>query len=191
MSSSHKKGLAELLLNLNKLLPTGITFLFQLINPLLTNYDNTCTVLNKTLETLLIVLCSFVCCFVSFTDSYTGSDGKTHYAIVTPKGLWPSSSLNSYSLDLSKFKLCFRDFVHAFISVMVFANFALLDPKMVRCFYPHFESTHNILLLVLTTILRLLLVVVSFIYPNNRHGIDCPQLEDSTVTSMQLAFSQV
>ncbi|KAL5573417.1 hypothetical protein UlMin_023014 [Ulmus minor] len=184
-NSSQKKGLAELLFTLNKLLPTGTTFLFQLINPLLTSYDNTCTALNKTLEALLIVLCSFVCCFASFTDSYTGSDGKTYYAIVTPKGLWPSS-LNSHS-----FKLCFRDFVHALFSVMVFACFALLDPKTVRCFYPHFESTHNILLLVLTPILRLLSVVVFFIYPNNRHGIGCPQLDDSTVTSLQLAFPQV
>ncbi|KAJ1428819.1 Protein DMP [Sesbania bispinosa] len=87
------------------------------------------------------------CVFSSFTDSYTGSDGQRHYGIVTGKGLWPSPA--SGSVDLSAYKLRLGDFVHALLSLTVFAVLGLLDTNIVRCFYPGFESSEKVLMQVI------------------------------------------
>ncbi|KAL5541744.1 hypothetical protein UlMin_009454 [Ulmus minor] len=191
MSSQNNTGVSDLAFTgvgkLIKLLPTGTFFLFQFLNPLVTDNGN-CTALNKTLEALLLAFCGIACCFASFTDSYTGSDGKTHYGIVTATGIWPSP--NSDNIDLSKYKLWSGDFVHALFSVIVFANLALLDSNTVRCFYPKFESAQKILLQALPPILGLVSVSVFLIFPNNRHGIGYPASNDTSATSQPTASAQ-
>ncbi|EXC05711.1 hypothetical protein L484_011291 [Morus notabilis] len=164
--------------NLIKVLPTGTVFLFQFLNPVVTN-SGSCTAVNKTLDAILIVLCAVSCCFASFTDSYTDSDGKTHYGIVTNTGLWPSSS----SEDLSKYKLRFGDFVHAFFALVVFAVLSLLDSNTVRCFYPEFELEQKILLQVLPPVIGAISGSVFMLFPNNRHGIGYPSSDDDNTTS--------
>ncbi|KAJ6430973.1 hypothetical protein OIU84_018476 [Salix udensis] len=113
--------------NLIKLLPTGTVFLFQFLNPVVTN-NGRCHAVNKYLSGILIGLCGFSCCFSCFTDSYKGSDGLTHYGIATMKGLWPSSGS---SVDLSSYKLRVGDFAHAFFSLIVFSVVSLLDSNTV------------------------------------------------------------
>ncbi|KAL6293288.1 uncharacterized protein Pyn_32401 [Prunus yedoensis var. nudiflora] len=157
--------------NLIKLLPTGTVFLFQFLNPVFTNNGH-CSTVNKYLSAILIGISGFSCFFASFTDSYTGSDGQTHYAVVTPKGLWPST--NSDSVDLSAYKLRDGDFVHAFLSLIVFAVVSLLDTNTVRCFYPGFESAEKVLLQVLPPIIGVIASTVFVMFPNNRHGIGYP-----------------
>ncbi|KAF2287771.1 hypothetical protein GH714_002653 [Hevea brasiliensis] len=154
--------------NLIKLLPTGTVFLFQFLNPVLTNYGH-CSTINKYLSGILIGLCGFSCAFSSFTDSYVGSDGITHYGIVTVKGLWPST--NSGSVDLSRYKLQFSDFVHAFFSVIVFAVLCLLDSNTVDCFYHSFETNQKTLLMVLPPAIGAISGSVFMLFPNKRHGI--------------------
>ena len=68
--------------NLIKLLPTGTVFLYQFLNPVLTNNGN-CHVSNKYMSGALIGLCGLSCFFSSFTDSYTGTDGMTHYGNIS------------------------------------------------------------------------------------------------------------
>lgn len=172
--------------NLIKLLPTGTVFLFQFLNPVLTN-NGSCTALNKYLSAILIVLCGFSCCFASFTDSYTGSDGKTHYGVATCKGLWPST--NSNSVDLSAYKLRIGDFVHAFFSVIVFAVLSLLDTNTVRCYYPGFESTEKTLLLALPPIIGTIAGTVFVVFPNNRHGIGYPASSSDSSQDSESAAS--
>ncbi|KMZ56982.1 hypothetical protein ZOSMA_104G00040 [Zostera marina] len=75
------KGVA----NLIKLLPTGTVFLFQFLNPVLTNNGYCPSVVSKTLTGILHSACGLMCCISSFTDSYTGGDGKIHYGIVCDK----------------------------------------------------------------------------------------------------------
>ncbi|CAB4293417.1 unnamed protein product [Prunus armeniaca] len=157
--------------NLIKLLPTGTVFLFQFLNPVFTNNGH-CSTVNKYLSAILIGISGFSCCFASFTDSYTGSDGQTHYGVVTAKGLWPST--NSNSVDLSAYKLRLGDFVHAFFSLVVFAVVSLLDTNSVRCFYPGFESTEKVLLQVLPPVIGAIASTVFVVFPNNRHGIGYP-----------------
>ncbi|CAA0824994.1 DUF679 domain membrane protein 2 [Striga hermonthica] len=162
--------------NLIRLLPTGTVFLFQFLNPLLTNNGH-CHVINKYLSAILITICAFSCCFASFTDSYTDDQGNPHYGIATKNGLWPKTSSGP---DLSAYKLRFGDFVHAFFSLVVFGVVALLDPNSVECFYPSFESTQKVLLMVLPPVLGTVSSSIFVMFPNNRHGIGYPFTQSST-----------
>ncbi|PRQ39000.1 hypothetical protein RchiOBHm_Chr4g0420251 [Rosa chinensis] len=174
--STKSKGVKDIALtgvgNLIKLLPTGTVFLFQFLNPVLTNNGQCNLPVNKILSAILIVVSAFSCCFASFTDSYTGSDGQTHYGIATTKGLWPSTS--SGSVDLSAYKLRVGDFVHTFFSLIVFAVVSLLDSNTVSCFYPAFESSGRILLMVLPPVIGTISGTVFVVFPNKRHGIGYP-----------------
>ncbi|RVW55684.1 Protein DMP2 [Vitis vinifera] len=162
--------------NLIKLLPTGTVFLFQFLNPVLTNNGH-CHTINKYLTGILLGVCGFSCCFSSFTDSYFGSDGMTHYGVATKNGLWPSSA--SESVNLSAYKLRVGDFVHAFLSLTVFAVVALLDSNTVDCFYPSFESTEKLLLMVLPPVIGAISSTVFMVFPNKRHGIGYPASQTS------------
>ncbi|KZV34625.1 hypothetical protein F511_27326 [Dorcoceras hygrometricum] len=164
--------------NLIKLLPTGTVFLYQFLNPVLTN-NGQCDTIHKYLSSILVVLCGLSCCFASFTDSYKDSQGNTHYGIVTRKGLWASSS----SQDLSSYKLRFTDFVHGFFSLIVFSVIALLDPNTVACFYPSFESTKKILLMVLPPVIGAVSSSIFVILPNKRNGIGYPSSQTSASSS--------
>ncbi|KAF3457278.1 hypothetical protein FNV43_RR01935 [Rhamnella rubrinervis] len=181
-SKTSKKGVSDKTFtgvgNLIKLLPTGTVFLFQFLNPVLTN-NGKCSTLNKYLDSILIGLCGVSCCFASFTDSYSDSDGNTHYGIVTKNGLWPSTG----STDVSAYKLRFGDFVHAFFAVIVFAGLSLLDSNTVRCFYPEFESTEKVLLQVLPPVIGAVSGTVFMLFPNTRHGIGYPSSNNTSNNS--------
>lgn len=167
------------LANLIKLLPTGTVFLYQFLNPLLTN-NGQCHTIHKYLSSILIALCGLSCCFASLTDSYKDSQGNTHYGIVTSKGLWLSSSSQ---LDLSSYKLRFTDFVHGFFSLIVFSVMALLDPNTVACFYPSFESTKKILLMVLPPVIGAVSGSIFVMFPNTRNGVGYPSSQTSASSS--------
>ncbi|XP_047175599.1 protein DMP2-like [Vigna umbellata] len=166
--------------SLIKLLPTGTVFVFQFLNPVLTN-SGECNAGNKSLCAIFLVLCGFSCAFSSFTDSYTGTDKRRHYGIVSPKGLWPSPA--SDSVDLSSYKLKFGDLVHAVLSFSVFAVLGLLDTNTVNCFYPDFQSTQKRLLQVLPTAIGVVAGGLFMIFPNDRHGIGYPLTSDSNDTT--------
>ncbi|KAG8373011.1 hypothetical protein BUALT_Bualt12G0126600 [Buddleja alternifolia] len=166
--------------NLIKLLPTGTVFLFQFLNPILTNNGH-CHVINKYLSSILIALCGFSCCFASFTDSYTDSEGNTYYGIATRKGLWPTPP--SETQDFSSYKLQFGDFVHAFFSLIVFSVVALLDPNSVECFYPSFESTQKILLMTMPPVIGAVSGSIFVLFPNKRHGIGYPPSTPSSTSA--------
>ncbi|XVF38606.1 hypothetical protein REPUB_Repub20aG0116800 [Reevesia pubescens] len=166
--------------NLIKLLPTGTVFIFQFLNPVVTN-NGQCSTTNKVLTSILIGLCGFSCAFSCFTDSYKGSDGLVHYGITTIKGLWPSS--NSGSINLSSNKLRISDFVHAFFSVIVFAVLCLLDTNTVKCFYPSFESTEKALLMSLPPVIGAISSTIFTVFPSTRHGIGYPSSDSSKNSS--------
>ncbi|KAG7996213.1 hypothetical protein I3843_01G147500 [Carya illinoinensis] len=157
--------------NLIRLLPTGTVFTYQFLSPLLSNYGH-CHTVNKYLTAILIGLSGLSCFFSTFTDSYVGDDGNTHYGIATKNGIWPSQ--NSRNVDLSAYKLRFADFVHAFFSLIVFGVVVLLDQNAVGCFYPVKDSTEKTLLIVLPPVVGAISSGVFMFYPNNRHGIGYP-----------------
>ncbi|XP_010548895.1 PREDICTED: uncharacterized protein LOC104820226 [Tarenaya hassleriana] len=159
--------------DLIKLLPTGTVFVFQFLNPVLTNNGH-CSLVNKYLTGALIVVCAFSCCFSCFTDSYRTADGTLHYGIATVKGLWPNSS----SADLSGYRLRVGDFVHAFFSLVVFSVISLLDSNTVNCFYPAFASAGKLFLMILPPVIGAISGVVFTVFPSKRHGIGYPSDND-------------
>ncbi|CAI8610554.1 unnamed protein product [Vicia faba] len=171
--------------SLIKLLPTGTIFLFQFLNPVLTN-SGQCKTSNKYLTSILLLTCGFNCFFSTFTDSYTGTDKKRHYGVVTTKGLWPSPESTSL-VDLSKYRLRGSDFVHASLSLLIFALLGLLDTNTVHCFYPSFQSTQQRLLQVLPPVIGVFVGWIFVIFPQHRHGIGYPVTTDDSHESSRIS----
>ncbi|CAL0334644.1 unnamed protein product [Lupinus luteus] len=167
--------------DLIKLLPTGTVFLFQFLNPILTNTGH-CNTLNKYLSSALLIICGFSCLFSTFTDSYTGSDGQRHYGIVTATGLYPSPASNG--VNLSAYKVRVGDFVQALLSVVIFAVLGLLDTNTVRCFYPKFESSEKLMVQVVPAVVGVVASAVFVVFPSNRHGIGYSTSTDSNQSSL-------
>ncbi|KAL2339107.1 hypothetical protein Fmac_013553 [Flemingia macrophylla] len=176
--------------DLIKLLPTGTVFVFQFVNPILTN-SGECNATNKWLSSILLVACGLSCAFSSFTDSYTGTDKQRHYGVVTPNGLWPSSVPPANSVDLSAYRLKFGDFVHAALALLVFAVLGLLDTNTVHCFYPGFVSTQKQLLQVLPTAIGVVAGALFMFFPNSRHGVGYPLTYDSNDTTTKTTADTV
>ncbi|CAN4112825.1 unnamed protein product [Withania somnifera] len=168
-SSTLKDKTLNGLGNLIRLLPTGTVFIYQFLNPILTNNGH-CTIINKYLSGILIALCGFSCGVSCFTDSYTDKDGTTRYGIATMKGLWPTTS----SVDTSSYKVRVDDFVHAFFTIGVFGVVTILDRNTVDCFFPAFESIEKMLIMVLPPAVGAISSVVFMVFPNKRHGIGYP-----------------
>nr|XP_023898081.1 protein DMP2-like [Quercus suber]POE53824.1 hypothetical protein CFP56_66353 [Quercus suber] len=129
----------------NRLLPSGTVFLYQFLSPVLSNNGHcSTTTICKYLTAILVAVCGLSCFFSSFTDSYVGDDGKTHYGVVTSKGLWTLEDGVVTSKDLrtsedsknSDYMLQLGDFVHGLLSLAAFGVLVLLDHKTVGCFYP-------------------------------------------------------
>lgn len=99
-------------------------------------------------------------------------------------GLWPST--NSGSVNLSPYKLRIGDFVHSFFALIVFAVLALLDSNTVECFYPSFESTEKVLLMVLPPVIGAISGTVFMLFPNKRHGIGYPSSDTTSKTGVLL-----
>ncbi|XP_022761195.1 protein DMP2-like [Durio zibethinus] len=176
ISDKTLAGLGSLI----KLLPTGTVFVFQFLNPVLTN-NGDCSPVNKVFTSILIGLCGLSCVFACFTDSYKGSDGLVHYGIATVSGLWTSSG--SGSVNSSSYKLRISDFVHAFFSVIVFAVLSLLDSNTVKCFYPSFESTEKAVLMSLPPVIGAVSGAIFMLFPNTRHGIGYPSSSSDSSNS--------
>ncbi|PIA39369.1 hypothetical protein AQUCO_02600079v1 [Aquilegia coerulea] len=164
--------------NLIKLLPSGTFFLFVFLNPALTN-NGECSASNKYFSGIFLGLCGFASCFSWFTDSYIDKNGKVQYGIVTKKGLYPITDSDPSSANLSGYKLCLGDFVHATLSIIVFAIVALLDPNTVDCFYPSFKTTQKQLIMSLPPVVGAVASSAFVMFPNSRHGLGFPPRQPS------------
>ncbi|PIA39363.1 hypothetical protein AQUCO_02600073v1 [Aquilegia coerulea] len=164
--------------NLVKLLPSGTFFLFIALNPAFTN-NGECRTGNKYLTAIFLSLCVFASCFSWFTDSYIDKNGKVQYGIVTRKGLYPLTDSDSSAVNLSAYKRSLGDFVHAFLSVIVFILLALLDRNTVECFYPSFESSQKQLIMALPPVVGAIASSAFVLFPNKRNGIGFPPRQAS------------
>ncbi|KQK21549.1 protein DMP2 [Brachypodium distachyon] len=162
------RGVSDLI----KLLPSGTVFMFQFLSPLVTNNGH-CAAYNKVLSGVLLALCGGFCAFSSFTDSYVGSDGRVYYGVVTRRGMRTfSSNPDGPSPDLSGYRLRVGDFVHAALSLVVFATIALLDRDTVSCLYPAMDGAgERTMMAVLPPVVGGVASYAFMMFPNNRHGI--------------------
>ncbi|XP_010455132.1 PREDICTED: uncharacterized protein LOC104736775 [Camelina sativa] len=173
--------------NFANLLPTGTALMFETLIPSFSN-GGECTnkPANKFLTISLISFCAAACLFSSFTDSFVGEDGRIYYGIATANGLYilndypdedgydPESGLTGDKKR--RCKLSFVDFVHAFVSVVVFLSLAVESSDFRRCLLPeddgHSWGGHFVLMIKYFAVM--VVTVASFffaIFPTKRRGI--------------------
>nr|XP_009790811.1 PREDICTED: uncharacterized protein LOC104238213 [Nicotiana sylvestris] len=126
--------------NIANLLPTGTVLAFRMLIPSFSN-KGVCQFSNKLLTATVIGFCSAACFFSSFTDSCVlSSDGKSSfYGIATTRGIHLFNCDNDpeklEGINMRKYKLKCLDFVHAFVSLLVFLVFAFCDSDVQTCFF--------------------------------------------------------
>lgn len=70
--------------------------------------------------------------------------------------------------------------MHALMALAVFMVLSLLNTNTVECFYPSFESTEKLLLMVLPPLLGAIAATVFVVFPNERRGIGYPTTPTSS-----------
>ncbi|KAK9049614.1 hypothetical protein SSX86_031417 [Deinandra increscens subsp. villosa] len=160
--------------HLANLLPTGSVLAFQLLSPIFTN-QGACDPMSRGLTATLVTLCGLSCFLLSFTDSFKDRDGNVCYGFATTRGLCVIDGNTSLPPELAaKYRLRFIDFMHAFMSIMVFAAVALFDQDVVNCFYPSPSDEIEELLTALPVGFGVVFSMLFVVFPTQRHGIGFP-----------------
>ncbi|XP_076926403.1 protein DMP4-like [Bidens hawaiensis] len=160
--------------HLANLLPTGSVLAFQLLSPIFTN-QGACDPMSRGMAAILIALCGLSCFLLSFTDSFKDRDGNVCYGFATKRGLCVIDGNATLPPELaSKYRLRFIDFVHAFMSVMVFVAVTLFDEDVVNCFCPSPSDETRELLNALPVGLGVVFSMLFVVFPTQRHGIGFP-----------------
>lgn len=163
--------------HLANLLPTGTVLAFQLLSPIFTNQGQ-CDSAGRYMTAGLIALCGVSCFLSSFTDSVRDANGNVHYGFATRKGLWVIDAADCSELlspeEAARFRLTVLDFIHALLSMLVFAAVALFDQNVVGCFYPAPSEETAEVLTVLPVGIGVISSMLFVTFPTNRHGIGFP-----------------
>ncbi|CAN1807135.1 Protein DMP4 [Linum perenne] len=166
--------------HLANLLPTGTVLAFQLLSPVFSNQGE-CDPVSRFMTAWLVAMCGLSCIISSFTDSFTDKDGCVCYGVATVNGLWVIDGI--WVIDTSadvtpkfaeKYRLQLIDFVHGFMSVLVFAVVVLFDKNMVQCFCPAPTDQIQKLLTALPIMISGICGVLFAVFPTKRHGIGFP-----------------
>ncbi|OIT36423.1 PREDICTED: uncharacterized protein LOC109242063 [Nicotiana attenuata] len=164
--------------HLANLLPTGSVLAFQLLSPIFTNQGE-CDKIGKFLTVALVTLCGLSCFILSFTDSFTDKKGKICYGFATIRGLWIIDGSAKIPHQIArKYKLKFIDFLHAFMSIFVFAAVAFFDQNVVNCFYPRPSDQIEELVNALPVAIGVICSMFFVVFPTQRHGIGFPLISN-------------
>lgn len=160
--------------HLAKLLPTGSVLAFQLLAPIFTSQGQ-CDAVGRYLTSILIALCGLSCFLLSFTDSFKDQKGNLSYGFATVHGLWIIDGSATLPPQVAaNYRIRFIDFVHAFMSISVFAAVALFDQNTVHCFYPAPSDETQELLTSLPVGIGVICSLLFVAFPTKRHGIGFP-----------------
>lgn len=161
--------------HLANLLPTGSVLAFQLLSPIFTNQGN-CDAVSRLMTAWLVVLCGVSCFLLCFTDSFRDDKGNVCYGFATFRGLWLiDGTTATISPELAtKYRLRFIDFMHAFMSVLVFAAIALFDKNVVTCFFPTPSDETQEILTGFPVGIGVICSMLFVVFPTRRHGIGFP-----------------
>lgn len=160
--------------HLANLLPTGTVLAFQLLSPIFTNQGN-CDSVSRSMTAGLVALCGMSCFLLSFTDSFRDKNGNVCYGFATFRGLWIiDGSAIPPTEEAAKYQLQFIDFMHAFMSILVFAAVALFDQNVVDCFYPAPSDETQEMLTALPVGIGVICSMLFIVFPTKRHGIGFP-----------------
>ncbi|KAK8504010.1 hypothetical protein V6N13_092763 [Hibiscus sabdariffa] len=181
-SESDKKTLVQVAISqtfqstahLANLLPTGTVLAFQLLSPIFTNQGD-CDSVSRSMTAALVLLCGLSCFLTSFTDSFRDKNGSVCYGFATPNGMWVIDGSTTLPPEFAaKYQLRSIDFMHAFMSIMVFAAVALFDKNVVSCFYPTPSVRVEEILTALPVGIGVCCSMLFVVFPTTRHGIGFP-----------------
>ncbi|CAI9783687.1 unnamed protein product [Fraxinus pennsylvanica] len=160
--------------HLANLLPTGSVLAFQLLSPIFSNQGD-CDAVSRSLTAGLVILCGLSCFLLSFTDSFKDPKGNVSYGFATFRGLWIIDGSATLPPEVAaKYKLKFIDFVHALMSILVFAAISLFDQNAVSCFYPQPSDGTEEVLTALPVGIGVICSMLFVVFPTKRHGIGFP-----------------
>ncbi|CAN1807127.1 Protein DMP4 [Linum perenne] len=160
--------------HLANLLPTGTVLAFQLLSPVFSNQGE-CDPVSRFMTAWLVAMCGLSCIISSFTDSFTDKDGCVCYGVATVNGLWVIDGTGTLPPELAgKYSLRFMDFVHGFMSLLVFAAVALFDQNVVSCFYPAPSKECQEILTAIPVGIGVICSMLFVVFPTKRHGIGFP-----------------
>lgn len=160
--------------HLANLLPTGTVLAFQLLSPIFTNQGH-CDPMSRVMTAGLVALCGLSCFVQSFTDSFRDRSGKVRYGLATFRGLWVIDGTAPLAPEIAiDYRIKFIDFVHAFISILVFAAIALFDQNVVSCFCPTPSEEMEQVLTSLPIGIGVFGSMLFVTFPTTRHGIGFP-----------------
>lgn len=160
--------------HLANLLPTGSVLAFQLLSPIFSNQGE-CDSVSRSMTAGLVALCGLSCILFTFTDSFKDEKGNIYYGFATFRGLWViDGSATIPPENAAKYKLKFIDFLHALMSMLVFAAIALFDANVVKCFYPEPSPGTKEVLTSLPVGIGVACSMLFVVFPTKRHGIGFP-----------------
>uniref|UniRef100_A0A7N0R945 Uncharacterized protein n=1 Tax=Kalanchoe fedtschenkoi TaxID=63787 RepID=A0A7N0R945_KALFE len=167
--------------HLANLLPTGTVLTFQLLSPIVSNQGD-CDFVTRYMTSALVGLCGLSCFLQSFTDSFKDKDGNVCYGFATVRGLWVIDGSGNLPQPLaSKYRLHLIDFMHALMSILVFAAIALFDDNVVHCLYPSPSKEVQEILTGLPVCIGVFCSMFFVAFPTRRHGIGFPLSTDKDV----------
>ncbi|XP_074556105.1 protein DMP3-like [Curcuma longa] len=164
--------------NLAQLLPTGTVLAFQALAPSFAN-RGACYTSNKVLTAVLIAASAASAAFFSFTDSFTGRDGKLYYGVATRGGFYvfnydshvDDGGAEAALGDLRRYRLRAADYVHAFLAVLLFLTVAFSDGMIQNCLFPAAGKNTRELVVNLPLGAAVLSTLVFTLFPTTRQGI--------------------
>jgi hypothetical protein len=160
--------------HLANLLPTGTILAFQLLLPIFSNQGN-CDSVSRSMTAGLVALCGLSCFLSSFTDSFRDKNGNVCYGFATFRGLWVIDGSATIPPEVAaNYRLQFIDFMHALMSILVFAAIALFDQNVVDCFYPSPSTKEEEVLTALPVGIGVFTSMLFLVFPTRRHGIGFP-----------------
>ncbi|XP_050203285.1 protein DMP8-like [Mercurialis annua] len=155
-------------------LPTGTLLTFEMVLPTVIKNGECSTHVSVLMLLLLLGLCAVSCFFFHFTDSFKGPDGKVYYGFVTPKGLAVfKPGLGVEVPKDERYKVGLTDFVHAMMSVMVFAAIALSDHRVTNCLFPGYVEEMTQVMESFPIMVGVVCSGLFLVFPNTRYGIGC------------------
>ncbi|MED6135601.1 hypothetical protein PIB30_048057 [Stylosanthes scabra] len=103
-----------------------------------------------------------------------GQYGTIYYGFVTPRGL----SVFKPGIPVQvpkeeKYKVSFTDFVHAFMSVLVFVAIAFSDHRVTNCLFPGHEKDMDQVMESFPLMVGVVCSGLFLVFPNSRRGIGC------------------
>ncbi|KAL5998841.1 hypothetical protein ACLOJK_009789 [Asimina triloba] len=171
------QGMLKSTANLANHLPTGTVLAFQVLAPIFAK-DGQCDSASRRMTWALLGVFA-ACCFVlGFTDTVKDKNGKVRHVIATIRGVWVidgGDEVPEITVDEgAKYKMKFVDFIHGFMSILVFAAVVLFDENVVACLYPEPSEQTKQMIPVFPVAIGALCSLLFIVCPTKRHGVGFP-----------------